>query len=305
MITRLVTILFLLTTFIAEGQIRTDVIKKILTESLGQLPYRDFSSSYQLKYSSGLNQHLFIAHRLRLDSTVLEKLNLELNDYLEKEKDHQDYSGMIRFDNYTEKFFISISDSRNPVFTAVESGPTPAGGMGHFMERWIHYIDSLATKSKFDYSAVTVPEYVHFDVGLDGGLKSSDESRFSSLLKDFIEQEKKWRMGLSSSRPQMQRVVLELPSSNPSEKTADYWIHTQLRESSTAKPIYYASSLPHHRTSVIVSAIFDHGKYTMPVVHQGTTEDTGKIIDFLTRETNKPKISGKSDFRRIYFYTLD
>lgn len=192
--------------------------------------------------------------------------------------------------------------TEGPVFTSVTALLLPKDGMANFMTRWTEYLDG--SKDKFHRSTEQLRDYVHFYVRRDGSLYLPDHAPWASLLKTFIDGEKKWSPGISSGRPHFQRIDIELSGINSSRQPLRYYIHTVHEKSHQENPIiYFASTLPSYPgTSAIVSAVYKDGKYQSTVAHHGTAAAVRVIGDYL-KSIGKATKSGGS-FEKSYFYTL-
>ncbi|TJY66631.1 hypothetical protein FAZ19_06835 [Sphingobacterium alkalisoli] len=259
---------------------------------------------FVLKFDKSAAKYIFSFTDLPIDSRRQHRIDSLLSTACRHcVSDSLHLVGYIRFDNYTDTIFVQLtSDTINEIYTSVEIGLAPRGGMDQFMDRWVEYLDSMTVVGSFSYEQVQPGTYVHFDVGRDGGLIKKDTSAFGKLLSGFIKDERRWSPGILSGRPVAQTIYLEVPTDR--KKKTLYHRHTRYPYSGRAGvDLYYSFVLPDFPyVDDIVSVVAVDGKYSTPVVHKGSHSD--RIVDILMDKISY-RTGAKIYFNREYFYMLN
>lgn len=246
-----------------------------------------------------------------LDTMRLNQLAVCLEQY--NAPDTSRYTGTIYFDRYTDSAFVDIRLADGYTFHALPAMPVPAGGMEAFSKRFHYFLNEQLAEGVLDTNALADFKETRFGLERDGSLLTLDSGAVGDVIKAFLRTERKWTPGISSGRPVITQVTLNLI---PDFVLADHvwpsdheWASfAWLTYFEIAKPLTYytldkAQIRPGHTA---ISVVWDPMSklFRAPFVHSGTPDDAMQIIQDLTSATERrrPTIHYPHQPRRVYFY---
>lgn len=293
-----------------------DRIEQRLSEM--KLPYRGYGFQYEILYIPQVSSHIFRPKDVSFDTAARDSINDLLSVYLRGAPNDLVFGGQLRFDEYTDHVFLTMSvldkalENNTGFGRSVFVQPEPPKGMRAFYNRWVAYLSEKKSLGllRLD-SLMSTENLVIFKIGQDGTLSNLDTtSLYHQLVGEFLEREERWSPAVYRGRPLSTKITFRMPTERNWENyrtNIDWNLRMDFYSDKHEKDnVFMTRFYTNHDQKInMVSMVKYKGKYVAPVIHKGDIQQSKALIEFLQADQGLPndhhaKLQG---FYREYFYT--